>query len=427
MQNSTRAALDEGALETADIQSAIDRAAQAGGGVVTISPGVHRTGALRLRSFVELRLEMGAILRFVPDPDLYPAIESSWEGAPARVHSPCISARGETDVAITGLGRIDGGGAAWWHAFRHDRASLAHPRPTLLGFDGCTRVTIADVTLTNSPSWTVHPMHCDDVRVAGVRIINPPDSPNTDGINPESSRNVRITGCHIDVGDDCIAIKSGTERADAPPACENIVIANCTMLHGHGGVVIGSEMTGGVRGVVISDCVFDGTDRGIRLKTRRGRGGVVEDVRVSNIVMRSVACPVVINPFYFCGPDGKAPRVSDRSALPADDGTPAIRRIHISGLSATGVTSCAGFLSGLPERPLTDIALDDVAISFAEDPTPSVPAMADGVPEMAAAGFRIAFAEGVRLSRVSLTGLDGEAVAQDGAHVTTSEVTIHER
>lgn len=426
MQNTTRVALS-GDLETADIQSAIDGAAEAGGGVVTISPGVHRTGALRLRSFVELRVEMGATLQFVPDPDLYPPIESSWEGAPTRVHSPCISARGETDVAITGLGRIDGGGAAWWHAFRHDRSSLAHPRPTLLGFDGCTRVTVSDVTLTASPSWTVHPMRCEDVRVSGVRIINPPDSPNTDGIDPESSRDVRITGCHIDVGDDCIAIKAGTERADAPPACENIVVANCTMLRGHGGVVIGSEMTGGVRGVVISDCVFDGTDRGIRLKTRRGRGGVVEDVRVSNIVMRDVACPVVINPFYFCGPDGKAPRVSDRTALAVDAGTPAIRRVHISNLSATGVTSCAGFLSGLPERPLTDIALDDVAIAFAEDPSPSVPAMADGVPEMAAAGFRIAFATQTRLSRVSLTGVVGGALVDDDAEVRTSEVMIHER
>jgi len=397
-------------IETASIQAAIDEAAAVGGGIVRIAPGVHRTGSLRLRSFVELHLESGARLEFVPDPSLYPVIDASWEGAPAKIHQPCIFADGEEGVAVTGLGTIDGGGEFWWNTVRAGE-ELGGARPTLISFRHSTRVTIRDVVLENSPAWTVHPYRCDDVRISGVRIKNPADSPNTDGIDPESCRNVRIIDCHIDVGDDCIAIKAGTEASSADPApCENVVIAGCTMLAGHGGVVIGSEMSGGVRGVVISDCVFDGTDRGVRLKTRRGRGGIVEDLRISNIVMRNVAVPFVFNPFYFCGPEGKLPRVSDRNPLPVDAGTPRIRRVFISNVSATDVTSCAGFISGLPEMPFEDITITDVSIGFAADPTPSVPAMAFGIEDMAAAGFYIDFVKNSRIEGVSLSGLVGDAI-----------------
>lgn len=147
--------------------------------------------------------------------------------------------------------------------------------------------------------------------IDNLTIVNPFDSPNTDGIDPESCRNVRITGCHIDVGDDCIAVKAGTEDALEDVPCENIAITGCTMVHGHGGVVLGSEMSGGIRRISITGCVFDGTDRGIRIKSRRGRGGAVEDVSVTGIVMNDVLCPLVINLMYFCGKDGKLPIVSD--------------------------------------------------------------------------------------------------------------------
>src|SRR5690606_30179903 len=126
-------------------------------------------------SHVELHLEAGARLEFVPDPGLYPAVAARWEGASVEVHSPCLYAHGETDVAITGLGPVDGGGAAWWDTFTRDRAALAYPRPTLVGLHECTRVTIRDVTLTDSPAWTVHPLLCEDVSISGIRIVNPPD------------------------------------------------------------------------------------------------------------------------------------------------------------------------------------------------------------------------------------------------------------
>lgn len=402
---------DSAQRATRVLQDAIDRTASAGGGRVTVTAGVHEIGALRLRSRVELHLEAGAELRFVPDPDLYPLVAARWEGAAASIHSPCLYADGESDVAITGRGHIDGGGPWWWSAFRE--GALHHPRPTLIGIHSSTRVDISGVTLRDSPSWTVHPLLCEDVRITGIRIINPSDSPNTDGINPESCRNVRISDCHIDVGDDCIAIKAGSEGSADRVPCENIAITNCTMVHGHGGVVIGSEMSGGVRGVVISNCLFQGTDRGIRIKSRRGRGGTVEDVRVSNIVMDAVMCPLVINPFYFCGPEGKLPIVSDRRAQPVDAGTPRFRGIHLSHVTATNVQACAAFVSGLPEAPLEDLTLDDISISFAADPVASVPAMADGVPAMAAAGIQASFVSGLRATNVRVIGARGPALVID--------------
>ncbi|WP_435738524.1 glycoside hydrolase family 28 protein [Cellulosimicrobium sp. PMB13] len=415
-----------GTLVTEAIQSAIDAAASAGGGRVVVPAGRWETGALRLRSYVELHLEAGSVLAFVDDRDLYPVVDARWEGAPARIYSPCLYAHGETDVAITGFGTVDGGGRPWWDAFRRDRASLAHPRPTLVGLHECRRVTVRDVTLRDSPSWTVHPLLCEDVTITNVRILNPADSPNTDGIDPESCRNVRISDCHIDVGDDCIAIKAGTEATAERVPCENITITGCTMVHGHGGVVIGSEMSGGVRNVVITGCVFQGTDRGIRVKSRRGRGGVVEDVRVSNVVMDGVLCPFVLNTAYFCGPGGKDPVVADRSPQPVDATTPLFRRIHLAHVTARNVHAAAAYVRGLPEQPVADVTLEDVAISFAPDAIPGAPAMAADVDDVARAGLVVAFAAGLVLSGVRVDGCVGPGVTTEpGDDVRYRDVRIN--
>lgn len=404
---------EAGALETAHLQGRIDAAAAAGGGRVSVGPGTHRTGSLQLRSHVELHLEAGAVLQFVSDPALYPPVDARWEGAPATIHRPCLYAVGAEHVTISGSGTIDGGGEPWWDAFR--AGTLDHPRPTLIGLHECEHVVVRDVTLRHSPSWTVHPLLCDDVAVRDVTIVNPPDSPNTDGIDPESCRNVRISGCHIDVGDDCIVLKAGTEATAERVPCENVVVVGCTLVHGHGGVVMGSEMSGGIRNVVIADCVFQGTDRGIRIKTRRGRGGIVEDVRVSNVVMDGVGCPVVVNEHYFCGPGGREPHVSDRAARRVDAGTPWVRRIHLSHVSARNVHAAAAFVLGLPERPVAEVTFDDVSVSFAAEPVPFVPAMAEGVEEMTGRGFLLAGCEDVALRGVRMTGLTGQALELDGA------------
>ncbi|WP_420114414.1 glycoside hydrolase family 28 protein [Pseudactinotalea sp.] len=407
-------------LVTESLQAEIDAAAQRGGGRVVVPAGVHRTGALRLRSHVDLHLEAGAVLQFDPDPVLYPAVDARWEGAPRQIHSPCLYAQGEVGVAITGLGTIDGGGQAWWE--RHAARANSLPRPTLIGLHGCERVTIRDVSLRNSPAWTVHPALSRDVTINNVSIRNPADSPYTDGINPESCTNVRISDCHIDVGDDCIAIKAGTEADPEPVPCQNITVTGCTMVHGHGGVVLGSEMAGGVRNVVVSNCVFQGTDRGIRIKTRRGRGGVVEDLRVSNVVMDGVLCAIAINPFYHCGDDGKTERVRTREPLPVDDATPLLRRIHIAHVTARNVHAAAAHLYGLPEQPLSGITLDDVTVSFAEDAVAGAPDMADGLEPMTRAGIRLGYVTDSDLSRVRVTGADGDAVSTEHCSGLTLDV-----
>lgn len=409
-----RRRLAEIAPATAGLQEAIDRAGAEGGGSVVVPAGVHRTGALRLRSNVELHLLAGATLQFVPDPSLYPVVRARWEGAEEEVYSPCLYAHGETGVAITGFGTIDGGGAEWWDLFRNRREELAHARPTLIGLHGCTRVTVRDVALRNSPSWTVHPALCEGVTITNVTIVNPADSPNTDGIDPESCRNVRISDCLIDVGDDCIAVKAGTERADARVTCENVTISNCVMVHGHGGVVLGSEMSGGIRNVVITGCVLQGTDRGLRIKTRRGRGGSVEDVRVANVVMDDVLCPIAINPYYFCGPGGREPWVADRAARPVDEATPAIRGIYLAHVTARGVNASAGWIAGLPESPLRDLTLDDVVISFARDPRPGAADMAEGIGETVRDSLRLSHVLDGELSRVRIDGAAGPAIVTQG-------------
>ena len=242
-----------------------------------------------------------------------------------------------------------------------------------------------------------------------LTIVNPFDSPNTDGIDPESCRNVRITGCHIDVGDDCIAVKAGTEDALENVPCENIAITGCTMVHGHGGVVLGSEMSGGIRRVSIAGCVFDGTDRGIRIKSRRGRGGTVEDVSVTGVVMNDVLCPLVVNLMYFCGKDGKLPIVSDPNAQPVTERTPHVRRIRMADIVVTNAKSAAACLYGLPEAPLEDISIVNTQIHLTED-APSFPVMNAVQQPVTLAGLTAEHVRGLHLTDLRIVGARGETV-----------------
>ncbi|MBB3108862.1 polygalacturonase [Paenibacillus phyllosphaerae] len=403
------AAPDSEALATAAIQAAVEAASAAGGGTVVVPAGVFRTGPIRLRSYIELHLSPGAVLAFSSDPADYAPVDSRWEGVRRQVYMSCIYGENLEHIAVTGFGKLDGGGEPWWQLQRDHLERLAYPRPKLISFDRCRHVTLRDLTLVDSPSWTVNPIACEDVTIDNLRIFNPADSPNTDGINPESCRNVRISNCHIDVGDDCITIKSGTEDTEERIPCENITVTGCTMLHGHGGVVIGSEMSGSIRRVTIANCIFMGTDRGIRLKSRRGRGGVVEDIRVSNVVMEDVICPFVLNLYYFCGPKGKDQKVWDKSPYPVDEGTPNFRRIHFSGITARGVQAAAGFLYGLAEQYISEITFDHIDISMAPNPEPAYPAMMDGIEKMSRRGFYLGNVRDIRFSHVTIEDHDGPA------------------
>ncbi|CAH1212551.1 hypothetical protein PAECIP111892_03775 [Paenibacillus auburnensis] len=407
--------VDYGALKdspvpaTGAIAAAIEVAGNHGGGIVYVPAGTFITGAVRLGSNIELRLSPGAVLSFSTDPADYPAVEARWEGVKRQVHSPCIYAENAVNVSITGSGTLEGNGAPWWNKHRNHPEALEYPRPTLIGLNNCRRVTIKDVTLLNSPSWTVNPIQCSNVTIDNISILNPADSPNTDGINPESCSGVRISNCNIDVGDDCIAIKAGTEDTAERIPCENISIMNCTMIHGHGAVVLGSEMSGDIRNVTISNCVFKETDRGIRMKSRRGRGGIIEDIRVSNIVMDGVICPFTINLYYFCGPKGKEKYVWDKNPYPVTVETPAVRRIHFANITARNVHAAAGFLYGLAEQYVSEISFTSVDISMAQNAVPGHPDMMTGIDNMNNRGFFLGNVRDVQFHQVTVENHEGPA------------------
>ena len=400
-------------VSTIALQKAIDAAAERGGGTVIIPAGRFVTGSIRLRSNINLHLEPGATIAGVSDVEAFPKWAAQWEGIP--MHASLITGEGLENVSITGRGTIDGNGLFWWDLFRQKTLGKDNTdkRPRLVRLIDCRNVLVEGVTLQNSPMWTLNPVACDEVTIRGVIVRNPPDSPNTDGINPDSCRNVHISDCHIDVGDDCITIKSGSEeepRKQLRP-CENITITNCTMIHGHGGVVIGSEMSGGVRNIAITNCTFVGTDRGIRIKSRRGRGGAVEDIRVSNIVMDRVLCPIVINLFYGCGAWGQS-KVTDLAPQPVTDRTPRFRRLRFSNISARGVKYSACYVLGLPEMYVEDVAFNDIAIYLDPDNTEAgQSAMAPVAENLCRAGVFLQNVRGVRLNDVQVFDQLGPAVA----------------
>jgi Glycosyl hydrolases family 28 len=394
---------------TAAIQAAIDRCGQ-GGGTVVVPPGEYVTGTLRMRSHVQLHLEAGARLLGSQNAADYPVGVSRWEGKVKPSHTALIAGEELTNVAITGRGVIDGRGQYWWDLFNGGR--LEHQRPKLLRLVNCRDVLIDGITCENASFWTLNPTACNNLTISRVTVRNPPDSPNTDGINPDSCSNVHISDCHIDVGDDCVAIKSGCEddgRRELLP-CENITVTNCTMLRGHGGVVIGSETSGGVRNVAISNCVFNGTDRGIRVKSRRGRGGVVEDVRVDNVVMDSVICPIVLYLFYGCGAWDQE-RVTDRRAYPVNAGTPRVRRLRFSNISARRVRYAAMFVLGLPEMNIQDVTVDGLSVHLDSASTAKgSPAMAPGIPDMCRAGIVMENARDIKIRQTDIHDQLGPAV-----------------
>ena len=371
--------------DTRAIAATIEACAKSGGGTVYFPPGAYLSGSIELVSHMSLYLDAGATILGSEDYDDYPLRSMRVAGVVGKFPAPLIFGRGLTHISIKGQGTIDGQGQVWWDRFRrwHDKelrpyllkglenltakekkdfkdAESARPgRPRLIGLTECDRVLLQGVTLCSSPSWTVHLLFCRNITVDNISVHNPHDSWNTDGINLDSCSSARITNCHIDVGDDCITIKSGLDedgrRVGIP--CQQVVISNCTMAHGHGGVVIGSEMSGGVRDISASNCVFCGTDTGIRLKTKRGRGNVVENVSFSNIVMSEVGTAMLIDMHYACG--GIAP------PEPVSERTPIFRNIAISNVTIRDAEK-AGEFKGLPEMPFEGLSLSNIAASAKE-------------------------------------------------------------
>lgn len=396
---------------TEAFRAAVSDAEKEGGGIVYVPVGKYATYSIRLKSNITLYVAAGAQLDFMEDTEGYEIVETEFEGIAGQAYMPCIYALGAHHVAVEGDGVINGNGAVWWKQVREN--TLKRPRPYLICFQECEHVRIERVTLCNSPAWTVHPLYCRDVLIQGISIKNPPDSPNTDGINPDGCSDVRIINCRVDVGDDCITLKSGTEKTPVKRPCENIMIANCALLHGHGGIVIGSEMSGGVRNVTVANCVFQDTDRGLRVKTRRRRGGIVENIHFSNCIMDRVMCPFVFNMYYFCGEDGKAEYVRDREAHPVDGGTPGIRGIHISNVTVTNASAAAGFVYGLKEMPVSGVTLSNVRITMDPEGAPATPAMMDGLSPVSAQGFFLRNARELVFDNVIIANARGGEILAD--------------
>ena len=405
-------------LNTTAIQQAIDMAAKQGGGVVLIPSGFFVTGAITLRSNINLHLDPGAVLQFSSDAAQYPLVRTSWEGVEAiRAQSP-ISAKGERNIAITGSGIIDGAGEAWrpvkkgkltageWEKLVRsggvldDKKETWYPteralkgskldqpgvvaagfteakaeeikeflRPNMISLRECEQILLEGVTFQNSPAWNIHPLLCKHLTVENISVKNPWFAQNGDGIDIESCEYVSVKNSRFDVGDDGICLKSGKDaegRKRGRPSA-HIMIENCVVFHGHGGVVVGSEMSGGVHDLFVSNCQFLGTDVGLRFKTARGRGGVVENVFIQDISMKNIAGEAILFDMYYQGKDpvatyGNGDATPVIQAMPVDEGTPQFKNIFVDRVVAKGAETGL-LIRGLPEMPIHHIQLSNLDI-----------------------------------------------------------------
>jgi polygalacturonase len=397
------AVADGKTLNTEAFVKAIAACNAAGGGKVIVPAGEFLSGPFEFVSKMALHLEKGAVLRFSDDVALYkvPGIKErpneGTDGVSATLRAS-ITGKSLTDIAITGQGTIDGNGKAWWprsgkKAWVGDKPlSAPLPRTDLIQFANCKRVLIENVTICNAPQFHVVPHYCDGVICRDLKILAPANSPNTDGIDPTNSRNVLITRCLIDVGDDNISLKARRDANDKITVpTENIYVTDCTFLNGHG-VSVGSRVWSGIRNIFVDNCTFDGTDNGIRIKSSRTRGGLIKNINYSNITMKNVGTALSINMYYFDRTEGAQPITAE---------TPIVRNVRIQNISVTGAKS-AGNITGLPEMPVSDVVLENVDIA-------------------AQTGMRIKYAKSVELKQVKIKAGMGKPLTIESASVKGAE------
>ena len=372
-------------LDTAAIQAALDACGKAGGGTVRLPAGTYLSKPIWLHSRTMLQLEAGAMLKATDERDDFAAQTPG--GFTAFINGDSL-----TGVTIAGPGTIDGSGGKWWvpaEKARQKKSGYTLPRPSLMVLTGCKNVRLENLTLQNSPKYHFVPTECEDVVVSNVTILAPPRSPNTDAIDPSSCKNVLITRCRIDVGDDNVAIKSSYKVEGRAFANEDITVTDCTFLHGHG-MSIGSETSGGVKNLVVKNCTFNGTTSGIRIKSARDRGGLVENLVYRDITMTNVEIPINITCYY-----PKVPLTD--STQPVTASTPVYRAIQISNLVSVSRQS-AGWIIGLPESPVSDMVLENVTLT-------------------ADAGLLIRNARAIRLKHVKVTVQKGGPFTMENAQV----------
>ncbi|MFM2292605.1 MAG: hypothetical protein RIS29_2418 [Bacteroidota bacterium] len=433
-------------LNTVFIQKAIDDLSARGGGKLVFPAGVWFTGPIVLKSNVNLNLAKGSLLLFSPDFNLYPMVMSSFEGLETRRCQSPITARNAVNIAITGEGAINGSGHAWrpvkrakltelqWKELLKSGGVLRDPnywfpsaksvkgdvlysknlmgelktdsqwlaikdylRPVMISLVDCKNIKLQGVLFENSPSWNIHPLQCENLVIDGIFARNPAYAQNGDGIDVESCKNVLLVNSTFDVGDDGICIKSGKDeegRKRGMPS-ENIIVDNCKVFQGHGGFVVGSEMSGGVRNISVNNCQFLGTDVGLRFKSNRGRGGVVENIYVNNIFMLNIATDSFLFDLYYGGKsasealeDGEA-NAKEEDLLPVTDETPCFKNIYVKNLVSRNARR-AMFFNGLPEMNISNINVENATIS-------------------ARFGAELVEADGVKFKHVNIIPAEGAA------------------
>jgi len=341
---------------TQAIQAAIDSCYNAGGGIVEFTSGIFLTGPITLESNVTLQIDSSAtLLGTTYMKAYYPAGYDTTKPMPSSLQ-PLITSNQATNITITGNGTIDGNGLPWWNAYNAGTISV---RPRLIQLNHSQNILIQNITLQNSPQFHVSLEYCWYVVVKNVTILAPSTSPNTDGIDPATCHFVQILNCKIDNGDDNVAVKSGNyDTSDPNAGTSNIVVSGCTFLHGHG-VSIGSETNGGVDSMFVTNCTFNGTDNGLRIKSYRGVGGNVRDIIYKNITMTSVKYPIWISEYYPSIPAETDPAQAVTST------TPAYHDIVLDSVVATGgsTSNPGSYIVGIPESPIKNVILEDVNIS----------------------------------------------------------------
>lgn len=388
---------------------AINTVAAKGGGTVNVPMGHWATGPIVFQNNINLHLDKGALITFSRDKTKYPIIKTSFEGYDTRRCQSPISGKNLKNIAITGQGVIDGSGHVWraqkknkltpnqwkelvnsggvvsddgknWYpskAYEYgnflkkdqnvpnvkDEATWEEIRdflrPVMISFISCENVLFDGVTFQNSPAWCIHPLMCTNVQVLNVFVKNEWNAQNSDALDLESCKNALVYNSTFDVGDDGICIKSGKDedgRKRGIPS-ENIIVEKCMVYHGHGGFVVGSEMSGGVKNIYVNNCLFMGTDIGLRFKSTRGRGGVVENIHISNIHMVNILNdPLSFNLYY-----GHKNIPEEVPSVPVSEETPSIKDIYIKNISCNGADRAMLF-RGLPEMNVQNINLEDVTI-----------------------------------------------------------------
>ena len=381
-------------FDTASIQRALDACGAAGGGTVRFPAGTYLAQPLVIRTKTTLLLEAGARLQASTNHTDWMKQPGDWTKATSADFIPFLSGKDLEDVTLAGQGVIDGGGAVWWEAAeeaRRRQSGYTLPRPNLIVLTRVRNLVVRDVTIQNSPKFHLVPTECDGVLITNVTILAPEGAANTDAIDPSVCRNVTITKCLIDVGDDNVAVKSGKRLDGREFACENLTVTDCTFKHGHG-MSIGSETVGGVKNVVVRRCSFENTDNGIRIKSDRTRGGTVDGLLCEDITMKEVRGAITITSYYPKIPATDTPQ-------PVKATTPHYRNITLRNIKGTS-SQAAGVIVGLPESPIESVLLENVTLTS----------------ELG--GLEIRHAKGVQLKNVKVAPGKGEPFIVKDASVS---------